>query len=189
MTDTKMIKTAGEHWVASVLARHGWAPALTRDGIERTDILAVRTGDSRQMIEVQVKATTATTWPLGDLSARTAKSSREWFALVQLPPEPTALPRTFVVPRDHVAAANWIEHQAWLTEPGVPEGKRNAGHDRARSHLSSYLGYEDRWDLLDDPTDITPILLTSALRALAFDRRVGFPPWHPWSTSVPDWQR
>jgi hypothetical protein len=39
--DTKMIKTVGEHWVCATLARYGWAPALTRDGLERTDILAV----------------------------------------------------------------------------------------------------------------------------------------------------
>jgi hypothetical protein len=36
MADTKMTKSAGEHWVCSVLARHGWAAALTRDGLERT---------------------------------------------------------------------------------------------------------------------------------------------------------
>jgi hypothetical protein len=38
-----MIKTVGEHWVCATLARYGWAPALTRDGLERTDILAVST--------------------------------------------------------------------------------------------------------------------------------------------------
>ncbi len=43
MPDTKMPKSAGEHWVCSVLARLGWAVALTRDGLERTDILAVDT--------------------------------------------------------------------------------------------------------------------------------------------------
>jgi hypothetical protein len=41
MIDTKMVKTAGEHWACSMLARHGWAPALTRDGTERTDVLTV----------------------------------------------------------------------------------------------------------------------------------------------------
>jgi hypothetical protein len=46
-----MVKAAGEHWVASMLARHSWAPALTRDGLERTDILAAKvTGERRQMI-------------------------------------------------------------------------------------------------------------------------------------------
>lgn len=43
MADTKMTKSVGEHWTCATLARHGWAPALTRDGMERTDILAVAT--------------------------------------------------------------------------------------------------------------------------------------------------
>jgi hypothetical protein len=45
--DRKVIKSAGEHWVASMLARNGWAPALTRDALERTDILAVKNSDER----------------------------------------------------------------------------------------------------------------------------------------------
>ena len=56
MVDTKRVKTIGEHHVAAELARRGWTPALTRDGIERTDILAVFTDpENRRMIEVQVK--------------------------------------------------------------------------------------------------------------------------------------
>lgn len=43
VVDTTQTKTIGEHHVASELARRGWAPALTRDGLERTDILAVHT--------------------------------------------------------------------------------------------------------------------------------------------------
>lgn len=39
-----------------VLARYHWAAALTRDGLERTDIVAVQTGGpERQTIEVRVK--------------------------------------------------------------------------------------------------------------------------------------
>jgi len=37
--DTKMTGTIGEHFACAMLARHGWAPALTRDGLARTDIL------------------------------------------------------------------------------------------------------------------------------------------------------
>ena len=40
MADTKQTKSIGEHWAASELARRGWAPAFTRDGLARTDILA-----------------------------------------------------------------------------------------------------------------------------------------------------
>ena len=52
MADTKQVKTVGEHHVAAELARRGWAPALTRDGLERTDILAVHPGSGeRRQIE------------------------------------------------------------------------------------------------------------------------------------------
>lgn len=37
------------------LARHGWAPAMSRDGLERTDILAVLADpENRRMVETQV---------------------------------------------------------------------------------------------------------------------------------------
>lgn len=53
MSDTQMTKSVGEHWVCAELARRGWAPALTRDGLERTDILAVGTHlPDRPTIEV-----------------------------------------------------------------------------------------------------------------------------------------
>jgi hypothetical protein len=42
MVDSKLTKTVGEHWVCATLARHDWAPALTRDGLERTDILQLQ---------------------------------------------------------------------------------------------------------------------------------------------------
>ena len=51
-----MTKTVGEHWVCATLARYDWAPALTRDGLERTDILAVNTQLAyRPTVEIQVK--------------------------------------------------------------------------------------------------------------------------------------
>jgi hypothetical protein len=81
-----MINSVGEHWVCSVLARHGWAPALTRDGLERTDILAVQTieGRDRQMVEVQVKTMTQQRyeakwkWQLGVKAQERARSDQEW---------------------------------------------------------------------------------------------------------------
>jgi hypothetical protein len=50
--DTKLTGSAGEHYVCSMLARYGWAPSLTRDGLERTDILAVHSVE-RWLIEVK----------------------------------------------------------------------------------------------------------------------------------------
>jgi len=68
VVDTKQTKTIGEHWAASELARHGWAPAMTRDGLARTDILASHT-QTGQMIQVQVKTSMSggpkMSWMLG----------------------------------------------------------------------------------------------------------------------------
>src|SRR5690349_3632677 len=111
MVDTKMVKSVGEHWVCSELARRGWAPALTRDGLSRTDILAVGVDrPGRPQIEVQVKAATqvgTTSWELGSTINHQALSDREWFVLVVVPQpgEPLA---AYIMPRDHVAAAAYI---------------------------------------------------------------------------------
>ncbi len=68
MADTKLVKSAGEHWVCGVLSRLGWAAALTRDGVARTDILAAHS-ETGAMIEVQVKTASFgghTTFMLGE---------------------------------------------------------------------------------------------------------------------------
>ena len=187
-----MTKSAGEHWVCAALARHRWAAALTRDGIERTDILAVHTGDGdRRMIEVQVKAHRGAgpgaNWLIGTKAQQPAVSDREWFVLVLLDPDPLIPPRSFVLPRDHLAAVTWIGHRNWETDPTVPPGRRNTPISLARVDVGAVDGYEDRWDLLGTPTGRVPVLLPSRFRALALEPRVGLPPDHPWQRSLPDW--
>ncbi len=191
MSDNKMIKTVGEHWVCATLARHAWAPALTRDGLERTDILAVATHlDHRPTIEIQVKTATKgariTSWLIGLKAQEIARSAYEWFVFVLLP-EVSAAPRAFVVPRDHVSAATWIAHQHWLTDPSAPRGKRNTSLNMARIQMVVWEGYEDRWDLLDMRTTDVPVLLPSWLRERAQEKRVGLPPGHPWNEALPMW--
>ncbi|GAA2591890.1 hypothetical protein GCM10010399_23010 [Dactylosporangium fulvum] len=192
MADNQMTKSAGEHWVCSVLARRGWAAALTRDGLERTDVLAVQAHEPRRMIEVQVKTANSrgsgTNWLVGAKAQQIALSEREWFAFVILPEENAwQAPRTFIVPRDHVGAAAWIVHQDWLTDPSVAPGIRNTPVDRARVNVSVWAPYEDRWDLLDQPAFAAPVLLAESLRDLALDTRVGLPPGHPWKNTFPAW--
>lgn len=193
MADTKMTKSAGEHSVCSVLARYGWAASLTRDGLERTDILAVQTeGSGRQTIEVQVKSIRwmddRGRWQLGVKSQQPALSQHEWYALVMLDPnKPTAAPRTFIVPRDHVAAAAWIGHMNWRTDPSAPPGTRNSGMDQARVGIDTVQAYEDCWDLLGTPTEEVPVMLPKRYRELAVDPRVGLPERHPWRKQLPEW--
>lgn len=100
---------------------------------------------------------------------------------------PTKAPRTFILPRDHAAAAAWISHQDWRTDPTAPPGKRNADVDRARVMVSVFERYEDRWDLLPEPTTNAPVLLPPSYRHLALEPRVGLPPNHPWHENLPIW--
>ncbi|MDL5350952.1 hypothetical protein [Microbacterium sp. zg-YB36] len=192
MVDTKQTKTVGEHYAAAELARRGWAPALTRDGLERTDILAVKTDEERRLIEVQVKAAMNTAWrhvnwPLGDKSQQPSASENEYFVMVGALIETTIPPRFFVLPRAHVAAAAWITHQNWLTEPGIPVGKRNVPASRSRVHIRTFEQYEDRWDLLDIDESKCPVLLPTEYRTLALDPRVGLPEGHAWHSALPSW--
>ena len=186
-----MTKTIGEHWVAAQLARLGWAPALTRDGLARTDLLAVQTVGERLQIEIQVKTATGvlakTKWPLGDKAQQAAEHDREWFVLVAVPPDVEQAPRGFVVPRDHVAAAAWIEHKAWLHAPGVPAGQRNASVSQSRVPITSFERYESRWDLLLKPTTQVEVLLPVQMHAHALDPEIGLPPHHPWKSHLPEW--
>ena len=127
MADNKLIKSAGEHWVCSVLSRLGWAAALTRDGVERTDILAANLDGKH--ISVQVKTTQEWKNPkfmFGQKGCEPSRSPQEWFVLVALGRGEWEAPRAFVVPRDHAAAGAWIRHMEWLTNPLVKPGKRNS---------------------------------------------------------------
>lgn len=191
MADTKQTKTIGEHWVASELARRGWAPAFTRDGLARTDILAVHTSPERPMIEVQVKASIGSpskvSWPLGEKSQQPPSSEREWFVLCAIDRDVHQPVRGYVVPRAHVAAAAWIAHMAWLTDPGAPAGKRNAPVERSRVGVADFAGYEGRWDLLEDSAYSAPVLLPKRFRDFAQDPRIDLPRDHPWKDDLPVW--
>ncbi|HEX2904418.1 MAG TPA: hypothetical protein VHO01_13275 [Jatrophihabitans sp.] len=189
MTDRKLTKSTGEHWVCTVLSGLGWAVALTRDGIERTDVLAA-SADSSIMISVQVKASRShqkPNWVLGAKSLLPARTDREWYVLVTLPPTAWEAPVSFVVPRDHIAAGFWIAYRNWLTEPGVPAGKRNTSVAAAHTFEPVFRGYRDRWDLLEAPTSAAPVLLPPDYRPLALDPRVGLPAGHPWQGTLPAW--
>lgn len=193
-TDTKLTKSIGEHHVAAELARHGWAAALTRDGLARTDLLAVHTQDEerRLTVELQVKTTLhkpdKISWLLGTKSQMPAASPREWFVLVAAPTDTTSPLRSFVIPRDHVAAAAWISHETWRTDPTIAKGKRNVGPDQSRVGVDNFAAYEGRWDLLHAETaDDVPVLLPGWMRDNAQLDRVGLPPNHPWKEQLPDW--
>lgn len=123
---------------------------------------------------------------MGENAQRAALSDREWFVLVFVPRSKSDIVRGFVVPRDHVAAAAWIVHQNWLTDPNAAPGKRNAPVSQARVNSTVWQRYEGRWDLLDQPTTVVPVLLPIWLRDRAGESRVGLPPSHPWNSAMPE---
>lgn len=174
--------------MCSVLSRFQWAAALTRDGVARTDILAVH--ENGRHVSIQVKTTSPAKSPrfmTGSKCLAPAISPNEYFVLVALNGTEWGSPRAYVVPRDHLAAAVWIEHQEWLTNPSVPSGKRNTSIDGARTSAAVFARYEQRWDLLNKPTDELPVLLPPRFRTLARDARVLLPPDHPWAVVEPAW--
>ena len=189
MPDRKLRGSAGEHLVCGVLAQFNWAAALTREGVARTDVLAAN-AETGRTVSLQVKTTWVKTgrlanWLLGNVLLSTAPS--EWYVMVKLEGPAPAHCRYFVVPRDHVAAASWISHQNWLTDPSAAPGTRNAPQAQARVDETVFVGYENRWDLLNKPTDDAPVLLPSWCRTRALEKRVGLPPGHLWHKTLPNW--
>ena len=182
--DTKLVKSAGEHYVCAELARRDWAGSLTRDGLARTDILAVHS-ERRTPIEVQVKAAgVAPSWLVGAKGLLPAISEREWFAMVHLG-DPAQKPRCWVLPRDHLAAAAWLTHQAWLYDEKAKPGTRNAPVERARVEPDCFSAYEDRWDLLSLPTPEVPVMLPEWMRGAV--AKYGLREGHPWLEELPEW--
>ena len=187
MADTKLIKSRGEHWVCSLLAAHGWAPALTRDGLERTDILAAHP-EALVPVAIQVKAASkgkARPWVLDGSAHHPAKGKHEWFVLVELADSPTGHSRCFVVPRDHVEGATWISHRAWALDPAATRA-RNTGPDQSRMFTDDFAGYEDRWELLKCPTNKVPVRLSKRLKDAA-ESYAGYPPGSPWNGKAHGW--
>ncbi|GAA6124228.1 hypothetical protein BPY_23360 [Bifidobacterium psychraerophilum] len=185
MADNKQTKSIGEFWVCAELAMRGWDPALTRDGVARTDILAIK-ADSAYQVSIQVKTTCGQNWPLNILRIGLEQQGTEWFVMVKVDKDSNAI-QGFVVPRNHVIAGTWIGHQNWLTDPDAKPGKRNTGIKGARMDISIFEGYKDRWDLLERSTSECPVLLPAWEHDAALQPRVGLPDGHPWKESLPEW--
>lgn len=182
--DTKLTGVAGEHHVCSELARRGWVASLTRDGLERTDILVVKPEGDRRKLEVQVKTHVAPgNWRVGEKVMRRADAyPGEWFVMVELP-EPGSQPRSWILPRAHLTAAAWIQAHLWLYDPTAKPGTRNTPPEQARVQPRTFPGYFDGWKLLDMNTDSVPVLLPTRLRE-GFEK-YGTPPGHPWGSEGP----
>jgi hypothetical protein len=185
-----LIKSAGEHWVASVLSGLSWAAALTRDGLERTDVLAVH-ATKRIMVEIQVTAAShpaQPNWRTNRKAQRPSVSRREWFVLVALAP-PIHGPHTerssfrgITSPRQH-----GFDIRIGSPSPEYQLASATRAWTRPASRIWVVAGYENRWDLLEVSSDVVPVLLPADFRALAKSTRVGLPLEHPWNANLPAW--
>lgn len=190
--DRKVVASAGEHFVCSVLSQLGWAAALTREGVARADILAVHADELRQMIEVQVKTISPSrkpSWPRGGKWLESSASEREWYVFVLLASDPRMRPRCFVVPYDHATAGAYVGHQHWRTHPTAAPGKRNTPlGGQTRAGVDLWERYEEAWELLDQSAREVEVRLPAWVRDVMDEPRIGFPDWHPWRTGgVPKW--
>ncbi len=174
--------------MCGVLAQFNWAAALTREGVARTDVLAVN-ADTGKTVTIQVKTTwrekkpktdRPVGWRLGMKDILPAAALTEWYVMVKLEGDAPAAASYFVVPRDHVAAAAWIVHHSWQTDPNAKPGSRNASQAQAIVSEKVFADYEDRWDLLGTATNKIPVLLPACCKEQCKLPRVGLPPNHPW---------
>ncbi|MHB8246490.1 MAG: hypothetical protein ACYDGN_14300 [Acidimicrobiales bacterium] len=185
--DKKLVGSSGEHLVCAVLAQLGWAAALTRDGLARTDLLAVDASTGRA-VTIQVKTTWVAAgkqaeWTCGLKDLEPARSPTEWYVMVKLEGKAPAMARYFVVPRDHVAAATWIVREAWATDPDVAKPRKR--RDRWCVFESTWKDYEDRWGLLRSPAGDAPVLLSTWCQERCQEERVGLRSDHPWFGALP----
>ena len=66
-------------------------------------------------------------WRVGEKDVHPATSASQWYVFVKLEGDfPPATATFFIVPKDHAAAAIWINHEAWRTDPAGKPGTRNA---------------------------------------------------------------
>ena len=140
--DQKLTGSTGEHFVCSTLAQLDWAASLTREGVARADILAVRADmgaeqPERPMIEVQVKTMRhhrKPMWPMGARGITPAASAREWYVFVLLGKDVRDRPRCWVVPRVHAVAGAWIAHMHCSPNPAF---RPDSATHRSRRHASA----------------------------------------------------
>lgn len=115
--------------------------SLTLAGAPRTDVFAQRPEQPDVLLAIQVKAERGGGFFLGrELEDISPGAEAEWFVLVSLR-EAGALPRFFILPRLHLAAAVGTAIIA------LGDRFRQLGH-------RNFDGYEDNWDQLLEPAGV-----------------------------------
>ena len=126
------------------------------------DVLAVagerhpNTIAKRTMVEVQVKTLSynrVPKWPIGGNWMVRAASAHEWFVFVLLGAE-RANPPALLRPPTRSCGSRGLDRSyglAYRTGGGCL-GKRNTPIERVRVGVNVFERFEERWDLIEEPT-------------------------------------
>lgn len=166
---------AGEYFVAAELSRRGWLATVTIKNSPDTDVLAQRP-ETEALVAIQTKtASPGNHFRLHKKNEMPSKCNGQWFVLVALGAE-LERPKYYVIPRDHLAAMVYLEHQDWLTKTG-PGGKPHQENDQRVLTEADVAGYLERWELLDQSTASVPF--SGAARFPQLVPNHGLPHGHP----------
>jgi hypothetical protein len=172
---TGLTGAAGEYYVAAELSLRGWLATVTIKNAPDTDVLA-RNLASGRLVAIQTKtASVGNKFTLGLKDEVPTETENEWYVLVSLQGLDVR-PAFFVIPRNHVAAALYADHHAWLARP-ARSGAPHVDNPRRTMPLSDIEGYRERWELLSESTATAPLLLGP--RHPERMREIGLPPGLP----------
>jgi hypothetical protein len=150
VTETGLIGAAGEYLVAAELSRRGWLATVTVKNAPATDVLAQHVA-SGHVVAIQSKTTTsADRWVLGVKSESPTQKLNEWVVLVRLRRHDER-PEFWICPRNHVAALLWVQHRAWLAEPGRG-GRKHQDNPMRNIRSDAVAAYKEQWEWLLRPT-------------------------------------
>ncbi len=172
---TGLTGAAGEYYVAAELSLRGWLATPTIKNAPGTDVLA-QYREAGILVAIQTKtASFGNQFMMNAGIERPSMADNEWVVLVKLH-EIKSRPSFFVVPLNHVAAAAYAQHRRWLGTPGQG-GQEHRDNPRRTLIAKRFLDYEDRWDLLLQPTSAVPNLLGADYAECI--AAWGVPPGHP----------
>src|SRR5262245_42068402 len=155
---TGLTGAAGEYFVAAELSLRGWLATVTIKNAPYTDVLAQKPLEGLA-VAIQTKTSSGgNRFQLNSKAEGPSKAQNQWYVFVRLDEDEVGRPRYFVVPHNVMAGALFAQHREWLS------GKKRDGSDRRDSAMRSMplddiAAYEDRWDLLEAPTDQAPLLI------------------------------
>lgn len=122
-----LLGAAGEHYVMSLLLRHGFIAALAPAGVPNCDIIVTDDiGDRLCAVQVKTRIDKGSDggWHMSK-KHEAISSPGLFYAFLDFGTSLTSPPTCFVVPSDVVADVIRRSHQAWLKIPGAKGQEHN----------------------------------------------------------------